>query len=130
MTNKFSSDNEIPKYRKQKESSTSKSQAKSRHKHEYKDCLIQYSFSFMGKDAIHTHLGSYCTVCGKIGDSLVKKENSIIELQDLKLRNDDLYEKYGNKLPVFWTNGFGDKYVDLEQNKKDASDFEEEFDYE
>lgn len=51
---------EEPKYRKKKESSTSKSKTKSKHKHEYVECL------FINKS--HPHRGTYCKICGKIGD--------------------------------------------------------------
>ena len=49
-----------PKYRKKKHSSTSKSSNKSKHKHEYIECLFIHNE--------HPHRGTYCKLCGKIGD--------------------------------------------------------------
>jgi hypothetical protein len=42
-------ENEMPKYLKSTESNISKSNRKSKHKHQYKECLIQYRFAFIGK---------------------------------------------------------------------------------
>ena len=67
-------ENEIPKYLRQKESNISKSNRKSKHKHHYEECLIQNKWNFKSntfiqeeKERIHTSLSSYCTFCGKIG---------------------------------------------------------------
>ena len=53
-------DDEEPKYRKKKRSSTSKSTTKSKHKHEYTECLFIHNE--------HPHRGTYCRLCGKVGD--------------------------------------------------------------
>ena len=66
--------NEIPKYHKFTGSDISKSKAKSKHKHQYEECLTQYKFDFNGKTSIHTILSSYCSICGKIGDTLKNGE--------------------------------------------------------
>ena len=58
--NKNFTDNEIPKYKKK---SCGKSSAKSKHKHEYVDCLFSVEDS-KGK----LNKGSYCKICGKIGE--------------------------------------------------------------
>lgn len=118
-------ENEIPKYLKQKESNISKSNRKSKHKHQYKECLIQYPFSFAGKNNMHIQLCSYCTICGKISnrlkDSIVKNYIKS-ELNNRKttysvMSEIELYEKYHNKLPVFFVEDiYKEKYVDLEQN--------------
>lgn len=51
---------EVPKHRKKTKSSTSKSTNKSKHKHEYIECLF-----IKGN---YPHWGTYCTICGKVGD--------------------------------------------------------------
>ena len=126
--NKYES--EIPKYLKQKESNVSKSKKKSKHKHYYEECLIQYNMKIglINKPSILiTSLGSYCTICGKIGDRF-KKDKSIVKDYERTvdatvgkcyqiMTSEELYEKYHNKLPVFFVEDiFKEKCVDLEQN--------------
>ena len=79
-------DNEIPKHRKKKQSSTSKSGIKSKHKHEYKEVLL-----------IHNSRPDWATVwkiCGKIGDlhffEAEKREDGMWR----QLDSDEVYEKY------------------------------------
>lgn len=48
---------EVPKYRKKKQSGKSKSSEKSNHSHEYIDCLFVCDKEYRG---------SYCKICGKI----------------------------------------------------------------
>ena len=126
--NKYES--EIPKYLKQKESNISKSKKKSKHKHYYEECLIQYNMKIglINKPSILiTSLGSYCTICGKIGDrfkddkSIVKDYIRTIDLSKGKyhsrILDEELYEKYNDKLPVFFVEDiFKEKYVDLKHN--------------
>lgn len=76
---------EIPKYLKSTEINISKSNRKSKHKHRYEECLIQYPFSFAGKNSIQTQLCSYCTICGKIGDRL--KDSIVKDYIKLEFRN-------------------------------------------
>lgn len=118
-------ENEIPKYLKSTESNISKSNRKSKHKHQYKECLIQYQFSFAGKNNIQTQLCSYCTICGKIGDRLkdsIVKDYIKSELHNRRtiysvMSGTELYEKYHNKMPVFFVEDiFKEKHVDLVQN--------------
>lgn len=118
-------ENEIPKYLKSTESNISKSNRKSKHKHHYEECLIQYQFSFAGKNSIHTQLYSYCAICGKIGDRLkdsIVKDYIKSELHNRKtiysvMSGTELYEKYHDKLPVFFVEDiYKEKYVDLKQN--------------
>ena len=126
--NKYES--EIPKYLKQKESNVSKSKKKSKHKHYYEECLIQYNMKIglINKPSILiTSLGSYCTICGKIGDRF-KKDKSIVKDYERTvdatvgkcyqvMTSEELYEKYHNKLPVFFVEDiFKEKCVDLKQN--------------
>ena len=118
-------ENEKPKYLKSTGSNISKSNRKSKHKHHYEECLIQHPFSFAGKTSIHTQLCSYCTICGNIGDKLkdsIVKDYIKSELHNRRIiysvmSGTELYEKYHNKLPVFFVEDiYKEKYVDLEQN--------------
>lgn len=123
-------ENEIPKYFKSKESNVSKANKKSKHKHQYKECLLRYKYdnTFNPKqaDKVYTLLNSYCTICGKIGDrfkedvSIVTDYRKIIDTPIGKcyqlISGDELYEKYHNRLPVFYVNNIlKDKYVDLRE---------------
>lgn len=118
---------EIPKYLKQKESNISKARKKSKHKHHYEECLIQYKSDFDNKTHIYTTLGSYCTVCGKIGDkfkdskSIVKDYIRIVDSPIGKcytrIPEDELYENYHDKMPVFYVEDiYKEKYINLEKN--------------
>lgn len=127
-------ENEIPKYLKLTESSISKSNRKSKHKHHYEECLIQNKWNFKSnaftqeeKERIHTSLSSYCTICGKIGDTLkngeCNKELNIIREQRQKgklyyvhISDEEVYERLHNRLPVFFVKDICNKYVDLKQN--------------
>ena len=121
-------ENEIPKYLKSTESNISKSNRKSKHKHHYEECLIQYKWNFKSTvftDKIHTSLHSYCTICGKIGDRF-KDDKSIVKdyIREVnspigkykcysRISGDELYEKYHDKLPVFFVDDiYKEKYVD------------------
>lgn len=122
-------ENEIPKYLKQKESNISKSNRKSKHKHQYEECLIQYRSTFIGKTHLNTDLYTYCTICGKINERF-KENKSIVKdyIREVnspigkfkcysRISGDELYEKYHDKLPVFFVEDiYKEKYVDLEQN--------------
>lgn len=119
-------DDEIGKYKKQTESNISKSNRKSKHKYQYNECLIQYNFNFADKIHITTYLCSYCTLCGKIGDRF--KENKSIVNDYLRtihtsvgkcysvMSGTELYERYHDKLPVFFVEDMFEKYIDLKQN--------------
>ena len=115
---------EIPKYKKSTESNISKSNRKAKHKHQYEECLIQYPISFAGKDRIQTHLCSYCIICGKIGDRVkdsIVKDYIKSELHNRRtiysvMSGIELYEKYHNKMPVFFIKDMFEKYVYLKQN--------------
>ena len=119
-------ENEISKYLKQKESNVSKANKKSKHKHQYQECLLQYEFNFAGKKCINTSLSSYCTICGKIGDrfkeekSIVKNYKRTVDTSTGRcyqmISDEKLYERYHNKLSVFFVEDiWKDGYVNLEQ---------------
>lgn len=112
---------EIPKYLKQKESNVSKAHKKSKHKHQYAECLIRYKCKWHEKDEISTCLRSYCVICGKIHDRM---KNSIVKDYKIEvvtshgtvyqfISDDDLYEKYHDRLPVFFVDIWNDNYVNL-----------------
>ena len=95
---------DVPKYLKQKESNTSKSNRKSKHKHQYEECLIQYKWNFKSnafsqeeKECIHTSLSSYCTICGKIG-GIIKNSKYQKEIETLQKQRQT-------------GNNFGGKYI-------------------
>lgn len=121
-------ENEIPKYRKSKESSISKSKARSKHKHQYKECLIQHEFDFRGKDNIFTLLKSYCTICGKLGGRFnenksivkdyVKRIDTSVGRGYQVMRGEELYEKYKDKMPVFLVEDFS-KHVPIDKDEID-----------
>lgn len=120
-------DQEIARYRKNTGSNISKIKKKSKHKHQYKECIIRYKFSFMGKDNLTTQLLSYCPICGKIGDRF-SEGKSIVEDKALHkqlpngweyvthMSGEDIYEQYHDRLPVFYSE-YSDKYVDLSQRE-------------
>ena len=89
--------------------------------------MIQYKWNFKSTvftDKIHTSIHSYCTICGKIRDrfkddkSIVKDYIRTIDLSKGKyhsrILDEELYEKYHDKLPVFFVKDiWKDKYVNL-----------------
>ena len=79
-------ENEIPKHRNKKQSSTSKSSTKSKHKHEYKEVLLIHNDRH--------HLATVCKICGKIGD-LHFFETEITEQGYFRsLDVDEVYDKH------------------------------------
>lgn len=122
-------ENEIPKYLKSTESNISKSNRKSKHKHHYEECLIQYKSIFIGNTHLNTSLYTYCTICGKINErfkenkSIVKdyirETNSSIGKCYSHIPDKELYEKYHDKLPVFFVEDiWKDGYVNLKEENK------------
>ena len=97
--------------------------------------MIQYKFDFnffnqAEKDELHTALSSYCTICGKIG-GYIKNAKYYMEIEQLEkerykekpyyisIPDEEIYEKYHDKLPVFFVEDYlKDEHVDLEQNDK------------
>ena len=100
--------NEVPKYIKKKESSVSKSKMKSKHKHEYVDCLFVKNG--------YPHKGTYCKICGKIGDfeifELEEFENGLFRILD----HDEIFEKYKDLEKIYMENIF-QKYVVLDKEE-------------
>ena len=122
-------ENDIQKYLKSTGSNISKSNRKSKHKHHYKECLIQYRSTFIGKTHLNTGLYTYCTICWKINERF-KENKSIVKdyIREVnssigkykcysRISDEELYEKYHDKLPVFFVDDiYKEKYIDLEQN--------------
>lgn len=118
-------ENEIPKYHKTTESNTSKSNRKSKHKHQYEECLIQYPITLAGRIHISTKLYGYCSICGKIGS--VKNGKYKSELKQLEksrqgnsnflitISGEEIYERYHNRLPLFYVEDSFADYVVLER---------------
>ena len=86
-------DNEVPKYRKKKPSSTSKSNTKSKHKHEYVECLL---------------------ICGKIGNIHFFETEPYRDGMRRQLDYDEVYEKYKN-LEQIEIEDIWKKYVPINQ---------------
>ena len=94
-------ENEIPKHRKKRPSSTSKSFDKTRHKHEYVGkCIVKYPPYIQGGNSVML-LTTYCTICGKIYDSKcpiveedITRRNGSIAKQRRHMKNEEILEKY------------------------------------
>ena len=78
-------ENEIPKHRKKKQSSTSKSSIKSKHKHEYKEVLLIHN---------KPHWATVCKICGKIGDLHFFETEPYRDGMWRQLDYDEVFEKY------------------------------------
>ena len=106
-------DNEVPKYIKKKESSVSKSKMKSKHKHEYVDCLFVKNG--------YPHKGTYCKICGKIGDfeifELEEFENGLFRILD----HDEVFEKYKD-LKKIYVEDIWQKYVVLDNESNEVEE--------
>ena len=94
--------NEIPKYRKKKQSSTSKSDTKSKHKHEYKEALLVYND--------YPHFGTVCKICGKITDLHFFETVKTEEGYCIVLETDEVFEKYKH-LEKYYIDDIFQKYV-------------------
>lgn len=109
LEQKFSSDLEIPKYLKRKETNISKANKKSKHRHQYEECLIRYKWNWE-ENKIHTSLNSYCIICGKINDKMknsividyMQKVDTPIGKRYIQISEDVLYDTYHGRLPVFY----------------------------
>ena len=121
LRQKHNADLEVPKYLKQKETNISKANKKSKHKHQYEECLIRYKWNWE-ENKIHTSLNSYCIICGKINDRMknsivtdyMKKVDTPMGKRYIRISEDTLYEKYHNRLPVFFVEDIcKDKYLEV-----------------
>ena len=99
-------DNEIPKYCKNKPSSTSKSNVKSKHKHKYKECLLIHNG--------HPHWAAVCKICGKIGDLHFSECEPYRDGMWRQLDYDEVFEKYKN-LEKIVVEDIWQKYVPVSQ---------------
>ena len=100
-------ENEIPKHKKKTKSNVSKS-----------------------KVIKHTSLCSYCVICGKIGDRFPEDKSIVkdyVREIDSPIKNyrcyshiSDLYEKYHDKMPVFFVKDiFKEKYVTINEYNRE-----------
>lgn len=104
----FMLDNEIAKYKTKKPSSVSKARVRSNHKHTYESCKFRYSETYCipGKDAkqhIFTDLGTYCTICGKIGDRKML----------FNTKDKEEFDAQHPEAPIFNVTGYLDKFVNI-----------------
>lgn len=96
---------DIPKYRKKKHSSTSKSDSKSKHKHDYsKECLL------ITAENGYPYYARYCSVCGKIEDIHFFETEKIENGYCRMLSNDEVFEKYKD-LEKVYMDDLRQKYV-------------------
>lgn len=79
-------EDETPKYRKKKLSSTSKSFEKSKHKHEYIMCLLL--------EQARPYPASYCKICGKIGNVAFGSTERLEDGRYRLLSDEEVFEKY------------------------------------
>lgn len=95
--------------------------------------MIQYYSTFVGKTNRHTRLTGYCTICGKIGS--VKNGKFKAELQQLEksrqdnsnfliaISDEEIYERYHNKLPIFYIEDSFADYVILERENNTKEEY-------
>lgn len=92
--------------------------------------IYDYYFPYTNKVIKHTSLCSYCVICGKIGDRFpedksivkdyVREIDSPIDKCYSRISDEELYEKYHDKLPVFYLEDvFKDKYVTIDGNNRE-----------
>ena len=98
-------DNEIPKHRKKKQSSTSKYSTKSKHKHEYKEVLLIHNN--------RPHWAIVCKICGKIGDLHFFETEKRDEGYYRSLDSDEVFEK-SKHLEKYYIEDIWQKYVPID----------------
>ena len=106
MNNILDLENDIPKYKKKKNSTISKSLDKSKHKHEYVDCLL-----IVGNRK-YPYKAAYCKVCGKIGDMHLFETEKTDNGTYRQLDYDEVYEKY-KKLEKIHIDDIFQKYIPI-----------------
>lgn len=94
-------ENDVPKYRKKRNSSISSSKSKSSHRHEYSPCLLMEK----GKP----HKAEYCVICGKI-NNVKFVECTKLDGRYMMIHDEEILEKY-RELPRFEVESIFDKYV-------------------
>ena len=106
----YSQLDEIPRHKKKSKAKTPK---KSQHKHTYKPCVIEYPLDWYKKEHERSgekqfSIGTYCAICGKIGE--LKRW--------YHTENESELNPETRTLPIFWTEDFFPKYVELETSGK------------
>ena len=99
-------ENDTLKYIKRKKSSTSKSSAKSKHKHEYVDCL------FIERGRNTPYLGSYCKICGKIGETGLPTSEKMPNGFYRMLTAEEIFEEYSD-LELIKIDSIWQKYIPI-----------------
>lgn len=95
---------DVPKYRKKKQSSVSKSKIKSKHKHQYIDCLLIDKNKNVWKS-------KYCSICGKLHDLEFFQIEALSNKLFRMLENHEIMEKYNN-VERFKVKNIMQKYID------------------
>ena len=96
---------EIPKYKKKKNSSVSRSIDKSKHKHEYKEYLL-----ITNKDK-KPHRANICKVCGKIDNVCLFDTDEVDGIYRM-LSSEEVYEKYKH-LEKIYVDDIYQKYIPI-----------------
>lgn len=96
-------DIEITRYKKKKQSGTSHASKKSDHKHSYSPCKFSIKTTWPWRTDPLVELGSYCTICGKVGDRLFL-------FDEAKAKS---FDEENPNAPVFDLSDYCDKLVDL-----------------
>lgn len=115
---------DVAKYRKKSQKKTPR---KSKHKHDYQPCVLQYERAEFDKvhgftpTGIEERVGSYCPICGKIGEvdfirwwfTAWNQEHSTCWSEPTEEAKRELNPET-RTLPTFWAGDMFAKYVDIE----------------
>lgn len=96
--------NDIPKYKKKRDSSVSKSINKAKHKHCYKEVILVST-----KQGRIPRKGICCEICGKIYNVIPFETD---EISGRMLNEEEIYEKYKH-LEKIYVDDFWQKYVPI-----------------
>lgn len=110
IMNNIKLENDIPKYRKKKKSSTSKSNEKSNHKHEYVDCLL------VTKNENRPYKAKYCSICGKVSDIKFFEFVPSDATYSRMLSDDEVFEKHKDLEHIYIDEIWKLKYISINNN--------------
>ena len=114
---KFDEDaEEVGKYKKKTDSNKSKASRKSNHRHKYTPCILSYPMlsRFNGSSDLGYALGSYCSICGKVGDIKFSETERISNSPLYRVLSDEEMLERHKALPIKSVNDIFDLYVSLD----------------
>ena len=95
--------------------------------------MIQCPIAFAGITFINTKLYGYCSICGKIGSVKNGKYKAELEQSEksrqgnnnflIAISGEEIYERYHNKLPVFYIDDPFADYVVLEKENNTKEEY-------